>query len=301
MRPDQVALRVAARQHGVITRQQGLEAGLTADAIRYRCAIGRWERVGPGVYRIEGSPSTWEQRVTVGVLAVEASCASHLTAGHVLAIVKEEPELIDVTVRCGAHPRTVSGVVVHRARALLSKDVRTIRGIPTTCPARTLVDIAGVTSTRQLARTLDRALLAGITSVPVVWTYVTVRCLSHNRGVGELRRLLEDRKAGVPEGDMERAFLDIVRRYRLPSPIRQQRVGRYRLDFAYPEAFVAIELDDLGSHGTPGGLQSDLRRQNRLTLLGWQFLRFTWADVTRAPGSVAATIRKALCRTQFSS
>jgi very-short-patch-repair endonuclease len=122
------------------------------------------------------------------------------------------------------------------------------------------------------------------------------RNLTTTRGAGALARLLADRTAGVPEGEMEREFLDLVRRHRLPAPARQHRVGRFRLDFSYPDVLIAIELDDIGSHGTPAGLQRDLERQNELILCGWTILRFTWADVTRRPAEVAKTIRRALHR-----
>jgi very-short-patch-repair endonuclease len=40
----------------------------------------------------------------------------------------------------------------------------------------------------------------------------------------------------------------------------------------------------------------DVRRRNRLVLEGWTVLRFTSADVLRAPEDVVATVVRALTR-----
>jgi hypothetical protein len=47
--PDVVIARLAARQHGMVTRDQLLSAGLNADAIAYRLKVGRLHRVHRGV------------------------------------------------------------------------------------------------------------------------------------------------------------------------------------------------------------------------------------------------------------
>jgi very-short-patch-repair endonuclease len=41
-------------------------------------------------------------------------------------------------------------------------------------------------------------------------------------------------------------------------------------------------------------MSADLARQNRLVTLGWTVLRFTWEQVVRRPGDVAATLRSVL-------
>ena len=114
--------------------------------------------------------------------------------------------------------------------------------------------------------------------------------------MGVLSRLLDDREHGVPESELERAFLRLVRRHRLPVPVRQHPVGRYRLDFAYPDVKVAIELDGWATHGSPQRRRADLSRQNELEVLGWHVLRFTWDDVTKDPAGVALTVRAVLKR-----
>jgi len=41
---------VARRQHGLVTRRQALDAGLTTRQVERRAASGRWASVRQGVY-----------------------------------------------------------------------------------------------------------------------------------------------------------------------------------------------------------------------------------------------------------
>ena len=73
------------RQHGLITRSQALECGLTARADRV-APLERpvAARSSPNVYALAGTPPTWEQAVLAAVLRRRRpmSLASHGTAGR---------------------------------------------------------------------------------------------------------------------------------------------------------------------------------------------------------------------------
>lgn len=92
--------------------------------------------------------------------------------------------------------------------------------------------------------------------------------------------------------------LAIIRDFGLPSPVPQWRVVDgdvvAYLDFAYPEVGLAIEADSEAYHLDLHQFRYDPSRQNRLSLLGWRFLRFTHAHVTRERGDVARQIASAL-------
>jgi very-short-patch-repair endonuclease len=71
------------------------------------------------------------------------------------------------------------------------------------------------------------------------------------------------------------------------------RTGEYRLDFAYPELKLAIEVDGYVWHFSPEHTGRDNNRRNKLTLQGWQILVYTWREVADEPERVAREIAAA--------
>jgi very-short-patch-repair endonuclease len=63
-----------------------------------------------------------------------------------------------------------------------------------------------------------------------------------------------------------------------------------RLDLAYPARRLGLEYDG-DHHRDRVTFQRDIRRLNRLRLLGWTVLRFTADDVLRNPDRVVAYVR----------
>ncbi|MGD9989853.1 endonuclease domain-containing protein [Pseudonocardia sp.] len=57
----------------------------------------------------------------------------------------------------------------------------------------------------------------------------------------------------------------------LPAPVSQFRVGRYRLDLAYPDLRLGIEYDG-ADHRTAGRARRDLMREAELARAGWELV-----------------------------
>jgi very-short-patch-repair endonuclease len=286
---------VAAKQHGVFTRTQALNVGFTPEQVDYRVEIGRWIVLAAGLYSIAGAVVNWEGRVMGAVLLSDpGSAASHRTASSLWQVLPRAAGPVEILTSLDGYHGVLEGRVVRRAMHLGPRDVRRIGPIPVTSPARTLVDLAGVVTPNELEAALDE--FAGLRLIPVnaIRTYIADRHLEHRAGAGELRELLKDRAEGVPQKELERRFLRLVRTYGLPRPVRQQPSGPSKIDFAYPELMIAIEVDGWNSHGTPRALDSDLHRQNGLVLRRWTIMRFTWKQITEEPDVVAAEIRLAI-------
>lgn len=119
------------------------------------------------------------------------------------------------------------------------------------------------------------------------------------RGMATLNELLAERYPNkVPlESDLERDFLKLViKRFRLPTPVHQHpvRVGPgtfYRIDFAYPELMIGIEVDGYAYHLDPPTFQHDRTRASGLASRGWLMLFFTSDDVTEQSAETAALVR----------
>ena len=68
------ALAIAQRQYGLITRWQLLEVGVHRRTLDRMLSAGRLEIVERGVYRVVGTPRTWEQRALA--ITGGSSCAT---------------------------------------------------------------------------------------------------------------------------------------------------------------------------------------------------------------------------------
>lgn len=87
---------------------------------------------------------------------------------------------------------------------------------------------------------------------------------------------------------LEEDFLGTIRVLKLPEPIREYkfeehlgpkgRKASYRFDFAWPDIKLAAEVEGgqwtRGRHTRGAGFESDARKYNKATLLGWRVLRF---------------------------
>ena len=291
---------LARFQHGLVTRRQLLELGASLGQLQRWLESGRLEVVHPGVYRLAGSPRTWEQSLMAAVLAAgEEAAASHRSAARLWRLLDEE--VVEVSVARSRRPR-LRGVVLHQSRDLDDACVSHRRAIPVTNPLRTVVDLGSVLPAAEVEDALDRALVARLVTVAAVDAALASLARRGRRGAGVLRRILDERALGAdrPDGLLEPRMARLLRDAGLPPARFQHDVhddrGRFvaRVDFAYPDRCIAIEVDGWASHATPDALQRDLDRQNALVALGWTVLRFTWADVVRRPGVVAQTLRRVL-------
>jgi very-short-patch-repair endonuclease len=189
-------------------------------------------------------------------------------------------------------------VVVHRSRDLAPGHTTAREGVPVTNPLRTLVDLGAVVPDRLVAEALERGLVSrrfGVASLE--WMLGEV-AKPGRRGCGVLRRVLDDRALGAarPDSVLEPRMARLLRTHGFP-PARFQHVvaeADARVDFAYPDRRLAIEVDGFEVHGTPEAMAADLDRQNRLVAAGWSVARFTWRDVVLHPGAVARRLTEVL-------
>lgn len=290
--------RMARAQHGLVRAADLAAAGLSEDQVRRWVRADRIERLHENVFRVAGAPETYEQRLLAAVWgAGEGAAASHRSAGVVWGIVPDGP--VEVTVPYSRRPR-LHGVVVHRSRDLETRFVTRRLRVPVTNPMRTLADLGAVLRPAAVEDALDLALVARITSIPGIERVLDDVARPGRNGAGVLRHILDERALGTarPDGLLEPRMARLMRRYGLPPAVFQHpvRIGksRYRIDFAYPELMIAIEVDGYEMRASPRAMQRDIDRQNALVALGWVVVRATWADVVRRPWKVAADIQHLL-------
>jgi hypothetical protein len=247
------AARVAARQHGALSRAQAMDAGMSASTIDRCVNTGVWESIDYGVYRVEGTPPGWRQRLMAACLAGPA-VVSHRAAAALWDFVDCREDVVEVTAL--RHRRRYrSEVVWHESQHLDDRDLTEGDGIPVTRPLRTVLDLGVVCGVDRLEELLDDGLRRGwfsTTNVRRRWEQLGGELRPGGRVV---RAVLDRKTAGErPVGSiLETRFRQLVRRAGLPEPVTQHEIHDgdeliARVDFAYPQHGIVIEVDGEERH-----------------------------------------------------
>jgi very-short-patch-repair endonuclease len=238
-RSDEHALEwLARRQHGIGTRRQLLSLGFSPEWVSRRVRRGALRRIHNGVYQLGHGTLTEEGRRLAAVLFLGEDAASSHRCAMAHWKLGSWGGFPEVTVPRRLPPRR--GLIIHRAQ-LPPDETMVLRGIPVTTPSRTLFDLAAVLDERGLRRALNEAAYLGLPLSPSLPELIERH--PRRRGVATLKRVLDE--------------------------------DRYRLDFAWPELHVAVELDTPAGHDHPEAIERDKRRDRRLRAAGWTVLRIT--------------------------
>jgi very-short-patch-repair endonuclease len=233
-----------------------------------------------GVYVVGRPELSRRGRWIAAVLACgEAVALSHESAAALWEI-RDQERNIEVSILRAAHLRR-PGILVHRRGRLSPGAMVHHEGIPVTSPALTLIDLAARIRERELETAINEADKRD--RIDPETLRLSLPQFEGIRGVGRLRRLLDRQTFILTDSDLERLFLRIVRRVRLPMPLTQQRVNGFRVDFHWPELGLVIETDGLRYHRTPSQQAKDRRRDQTHAAAGISSLRFTHAQVAFQP------------------
>ncbi|HEX2023715.1 MAG TPA: type IV toxin-antitoxin system AbiEi family antitoxin domain-containing protein [Acidimicrobiales bacterium] len=301
MEVDRKLQELARDQYGVFTYAQALGLGATASAIKHRLRGGAWDSLAEGVYRLPGVPESWRQRLLALVFAAGPdAAASHRSAAALLGVPGFGPGPLEVSTPRPRRHRNPSAIV-HRSRAFPPGHLTMIDGIRTTRVARTLVDLAAVLPSSRTERAVENCLSAGLVTVSGLRAMTDELGRRGRTGITLMRELLEARGDGyvASASELEARFSRLIASAGLPPPVRQAQLGTDqawvgRVDFAYPEAKLVVELDSRRYHSSKLDFDADRARDNLLVAEGWRVVRITWAHLHDDPAAVVALIGRAL-------
>jgi very-short-patch-repair endonuclease len=278
--PDVRLAGIAARHHGVLSRDELRAIGLTDTMIRDRVASGRLHRLYRGVYTVGHTLLDGHGRWLAAVLACGDSAAlSYRSAAALWGIRPTAAARIDVTVPRTCGVRSTKAILIHRPRRAIQTTRR--HGIPVTTPGQTLADLATALARRPLEKAVEMAEVRRL--------HVVVP--EHHPGA---KRLMEAAGHAFPlttDSPLEDAFLELCCAHRIPRPLVQPVVEGYRVDFCWPPARVIVETDGYEHHGTRAAFERDRVKDAQLTVRGWRVLRFTEPQVREEPAYVAEVLR----------
>lgn len=291
--PDVVIAEIGTRQHGVVSAPQLRRLGIGEGVIRTRLGARRLHRVHRGVYAVGHSALSPEGRYLAAVLAMGGptgmagsilsywrAAVSHRSAAVLWGLLSAKAGPVDVVVdnRGGRSKRP--GIRIHRPRLLLPSQVTLRQGIPVTTPGRTISDLRRATSLGRpgaiSARDVRRAVRqANVLGLP-----------------------LEESDEDRTRGDLERDFLSLCSRHRIPLPEVNVRIGRYLVDFLWREHRFVVETDDFIHHRGKVAFQDDRGRNLELKRHGYEVLRLSEHQINEEPDQVVETLVAVLSGTK---
>ncbi len=200
-------------------------------------------------------------------------------------------QIPEVTVPSRGHNR--SGIQIHHSTILEDEDRAEIESIPVTAVPRTLLDSGSRLSDKQLERLIEKAERMGLLDIGAIESLIMRS--SRHAGRKRLRRAMAlYLDPVISRARTERAFLDIVKRARLPRPAINIFVAGHEINAYWEQERFAVELDGWETHRTRAAFERDPLRIEDLKLAGIDAIRITARRIEQEPDQVGQRLRTLL-------
>lgn len=295
--PDDVH-RLAASQDGLVTRQQALASGMSAESLRHLLGPGRrWERIVAGVYATFTGPLGPRHRIRAALLhAGPGAVVTGAYACRAVGIRYVPPDAPLVVLVDATRRRTQNALAQYRRTEIMPPPVL-IDGIPVAPPERCVLDTChGLTSLRSIRALLCESVQLGLTTPERVLETLGGACW---KGAGLARRALDDAAAGcrsAPECELR----DLVRSSavlgepRWNAPLSNMSAATIVPDACWPAERVVVEIDSAEWHRRGDLVERTERRRSRLAALGWTVIAISPRRLRDEPRVVLCEIEAAV-------
>lgn len=286
--------RLAARQYGVVTREQLKDLGYSNASIERAVASGRLHMWHRSVFAVGHQGLSPHGLCMAAVLFRGAgTLISFQSAAWLWGLERKLEIPVHVSVRWRGHAQGAIGL--HHCPALRDGDFAKTEGLPVTSVARTLLDYAWTAKRYRLEGAIDRADRLDPLDLEAI-----DRILDEVRGHRGNRRL---RKAltiyheqGFTRSGGEKRMLAALADAGVRRPAVNIHVEGYELDFFWEEERLAVELDSWEYHRTRRSFEEDRGRQDDLAMADIETIRVTGTRLRREPRKVAMRVAAHLDR-----
>jgi very-short-patch-repair endonuclease len=286
---------IANRQHGVVSLRQLTVAGIDRHVVYHRVRIGHLHPIHRGVYAVGHSALSSEARWMAAVLACGqprpvfdgetttildfwGAALSHRAAASLWKLLPLGDGPVDVSIRGCSGRAKRAGIRLHRSRSLLPAAVTVRSGIPLTTPARTISDLRRAVAVKGRKRlVMPRELRRAIRQADVLGLPIG-----------------DEEKRDHTRSDLERDFLRLCRRWRLPEPEVNVRIGPHLVDFLWRDSALIVETDGYDYHRGRIAFQDDRARVLDLRARGFDVIRVAEKQVNEEPRRVVEVVGAAL-------
>ena len=199
----------------------------------------------------------------------DSAVLSHRSAAALWALLPPAEGPVDISLPSRSGRRRRQGIRIHRPESLKPEETTWRSEIPVTSPARTLADLRTAAPARELRRAIRQADFLGLPTGP-------------------------DVEMDKTRSELERRFLWLCARHRLPKPAVNKRIGGLTVDFCWIEKRLIAETDGYRAHRGRAAFEDDRERDLRLRALGFDVMHLSYDQVFRKPDEVVAVLRPML-------
>ena len=266
-----------AAPNGLLTTQELLGRGFTKKDIE---AMERWAwlvRVHRGIYMVP-APDVLSRAALIAA-GEEAFLCRESALAH-LDMRLRPPGAVHVNLVLSAKHDRSQRIKFHRAR-IPEADLTVVRGLRTTTPTRTLLDVAKNQPPYALFRALEQAERLRLD--------IERPRLEANRHLAQPLELF-DHYGACTRSDAEAMFLFVCEDHGIARPLVNQPVAGREADFHWPAARLVVEVDGYEFHDGRPAFKSDRRRGGMYRRAGYELVRLDADQVFDDPGEVARTV-----------
>ena len=180
----------------------------------------------------------------------------------------------------------LNGIKPHRRSPM---PAATTKGaLPLSSPLFTLVDLAATLQTDPLEAAINDADRLNLIRADEIEP--ALEAIPAIPGAKKLRDVMG--RYTRTDSNLERRFLAIIRKAKLPMPSTQEHLGPGRIDFHWPELNLVVETDGLTYHRTPMQQLTDRKRDQAHVAAGRTPVRIANVQIRQSPDEVVRTMRQ---------
>lgn len=282
--------KLARKQHGVLSREQLLTAGLSRRTIARRVEARRLSRLHQGIYAFGYGEISRRGEWMAAVLACgDMALLSHRSAAALWGLARWHSGPVEVTAPAG---RGRPGITVHEGGIAMG-DRAVVDQIPVTSVARTLFDLAEALDEPGLRSVFEEADRLGLLQMREL---EDVCARGHGRrALRSIRPLIDAAQAPkYTRSPLEGRFLTFCQEQGLPLPQANVTVLGREVDAYWPQQRLIVEADGWSFHGHRSAFERDRARNAAMLAQGYRVVRITHRRLEQEPEVLAAELHNLL-------
>lgn len=285
---------LAARQYGIVTRQQLTDLGYTDRMIDHALQTGRLQAWHRNVFAVgHGGLSPHGLCQAAVMFRGEGALISHQSAVWLWGLERKLEIPVNVSVRWRGHSQSAIGL--HHCPALRDEDFAVTERLPVTSVPRTLLDYASTARQYRLEFALDRADRLDLLD-PGAVDRILAEVRGHRGRKPLARAMTIYRESGFTRSAGEKKLLATLADAGIRRPAVNNFIEGYELDFFWEAERFCVELDSWEHHRSRRSFEEDRERQENLAMAGIETIRITGTRLKHEPDQVAIRIAKHLER-----